>query len=97
MPKSLTTTNTYQSLVRKVSHELSDLEFFVKRRTAKGYWKVGRWIDGHLLAHKDRADYGATLYEKLAKDVDRDPTTLDRKSTRLNSSHSDRSRMPSSA
>ncbi len=78
MPKSLIKSNTYPALVRKVSRELSELELFIKRRWAEGYWQVGKYIHEHLLAHEKRAEYGATLYEKLAKDVGRDATTLSR-------------------
>ena len=77
MPKTLTT-NGYSILVKKVSRELAELEFFVKRRTAEAYWSIGKFIHEHLLQHKDRADYGTTLYEKLARDVDRDISTLQR-------------------
>ena len=52
---------SYPSLVKTVRQELSDLEFFVKRRTGEGYWKIGRYIDNHLLENKDRANYGAML------------------------------------
>src|SRR3990167_5514467 len=80
MPKHLTTTipKTYRSLVAKVSRELDDLEFLIKRSTAGAYWNVGKYIDGHLLAHKDRAEYGETLLENLAKDVGRDRSTIQR-------------------
>lgn len=76
--KTLTTASGYKTLVRKVERELSELEFFVKRRTAEGYWKIGKYIHEHLLENKERADYGAALYEQLAKDVDRDISTLQR-------------------
>jgi len=76
--KKLPVPVSYKSLVSKVSKELSELEFFVKRRTAEGYWRVGRYIDEHLLANKQRADYGKHLLERLAKDVDRDQTTFTR-------------------
>ena len=69
---------SYKSLVSKVSKELSDLEFLIKHRTAQGYWKVGRYIHDHLLVNKQRADYGKHLLERLARDVDRDMSTLTR-------------------
>ena len=50
-------------------------------------------VDSHILDPRDTyAD--ASEWETKAKDL---AARLDRKSTRLNSSHSDRSRMPSSA
>ena len=77
MPQSLIP-KTYQTLVAKISKELSELEFFIKRRTAETYWNIGKYIHAHLLENKERAQYGATLYEHLAKDVDRDISTLQR-------------------
>ncbi len=68
----------YAALVKRVLSELSELEFFIKRLTGKSYWNVGKFIHEHLLEYKDRAEYGATLYERLAKDVDRDISTLQR-------------------
>ena len=76
MPKPLTNPNTYKTLVNKISKELSDLEFFIKRRTAETYWKIGKFIHDHLLENKERADYGSRLFELLAEDVDRDASTL---------------------
>jgi len=75
MPQPLT---TYKSLVTQIARELSELEVLVKRRTAEAYWRVGKFIHEHLLANEKRAEYGATLYERLAKDVDRDVSTLQR-------------------
>lgn len=66
----------YPALVKKIQTELSELDFFVKRRTAESYWKVGKFIHEHLLENKDRADYGHYILERLAEDVDRDQTTL---------------------
>jgi len=77
MPQHLTS-NTYKFLLTKVSRELTDLETFVKQRMTEGYWKIGKYIDEHLLANKERADYGATVLERLAKDVGRDSTSLNR-------------------
>ena len=44
----------YKTLVTKISKELSELEFFIKRRTAETYWNIGKYIHGHLLANKGR-------------------------------------------
>ena len=73
---STPTTTSYPKLVKNIQSELSELDFFVKRRTAESYWKVGRFIHEHLLEHKDRADYGHRLIERLAEDVDREASTL---------------------
>ena len=71
-------TDGYKALVKRVQAEIDDLEFFIKRRTAEAYWKVGKFIHQHLLENKERADYGKQLLESLSEDVDRDPTTLSR-------------------
>lgn len=68
--------SSYKSLVTRVSNELSALESFVRRRTAQGYWRVGKFIHEHLLEHKERADYGAAFYDHLAEDVGCGKTTL---------------------
>lgn len=70
--------NGYAVLVKNILDELEEMENFIKRRTAISYWRVGRFIDKHLLQNKERADYGQTLYERLAKDVERDVSTLQR-------------------
>lgn len=70
--------NSYKTLVNKVTQEFAELELFVKNRVAKGYWNIGNYIDEHLLEHKDRADYATGFYDKLAKDVGRDSSTLQR-------------------
>ena len=70
--------NGYRNLVSKISSELDDLDAFIRRRTAEGYWRIGKYIHDHLLAHKGRADYGESIYPLLAKDVGRDASTLQR-------------------
>ena len=57
-------------------------------RIALGTWAIGGWMWGGT----DEAESIRTVHEALDRGV-----TLDRKSTRLNSSHLARSRMPSSA
>jgi len=66
----------YTVLVKNIQKELGELDFFIKRRTAESYWKVGKFIHEHLLENKDRADYGNQLFKRLANDVDRDASTL---------------------
>ncbi len=76
--KPLTTPDGYKTLARKVAQEFSEIEFFVKRKTAEGYWNIGKYIHEHILMHEQRAEHGTALYERLAKDVNRDRTTLQR-------------------
>jgi hypothetical protein len=79
MPKNkLVLATGYPALVKKVQAELSDLDFFIKRRIAEGWWKVGKYIHEHLLENKERADYGGFLLERLAEDTGRDFSTLSR-------------------
>lgn len=56
--------------------EFEALEVLVKNSVARGHWNVGKYIDEHLLEHKERAEYGGKFYIKLAKDTGRDATTL---------------------
>ncbi len=78
VPKPVSVLKAYPALVKAVRRELEELDFFVKCRTAEGHWKIGRYIHEHLLENQQRARYGATIYERLAKDVGRDRTTLQR-------------------
>lgn len=66
----------YSALVKSIQEELSELDFFVKRRTAEAWWKVGKDIHQHLLENKQRADYGRFLIDRLAEDIGRDRSTL---------------------
>ena len=61
MPKALSKSDGYKTLVKKITREFADLELFVKNRVAKGHWNVGKYIDEHLLAHKEMSDYGAPI------------------------------------
>ena len=78
MPRQLAKSDGYAKLVKKIQTELSELDFFIRRRTAQGYWRIGKYIYEHILEHKERADYGHFLLERLGEDVDRDVSTLRR-------------------
>jgi len=75
-PLNLNSPTGYPALVKNIQRELGELDFFIKRRTAESYWKVGKFIHEHLLSNRQRANYGQTLFEQLARDVDRDKSTL---------------------
>lgn len=42
------------------------------------YWNVGKYISDYVLDGKDRAKYGANLYQSLSKDLDISEDTLQR-------------------
>ncbi|HBR14407.1 MAG TPA: hypothetical protein DD723_02545 [Candidatus Omnitrophica bacterium] len=67
---------SYPELVKLVQEELDALEILFKRRMTECYWKVGRYIDEHLLEHKDRAGYGKKVIERLAKDIEGNESIL---------------------
>jgi len=68
--------NSYSSLVKAVRQELQELDFFITRRTALGYWRVGEFIHEHLLEHRIRAEHNTGFFEQLARDAGRDSSTL---------------------
>ena len=74
----LSTNSGYAELVKKIKAELSELDFFIRRRTAEGYWRIGKFIHEHLLEHKDKAEYGSSLYETLADDLGKSKSTFQR-------------------
>ena len=65
--------NTYSALRDEVAQVLASgkerARQAVEREKARTYWEVGGLIQGHLLANKDRADYGKQLVPRLAKAV----------------------------
>ena len=78
MPKQLAKDDSYKTLVKKIQSELTELDFFIRRRTAEGYWRIGKFIDEHILEHKDKADYGTYVLSRLGEDVNRDKSLLAR-------------------
>ncbi len=42
----------------------------IEQEKVKTYWRTGELIHSHLLHHKDRADYGAKVIEKLSQDLE---------------------------
>lgn len=76
MPKALTKSDGYKTLVKKIMREFEQLEFLVKNSVARGHWRVGKYIDEHLLENKDKPKHATGFYEKLAEDTGRERTTL---------------------
>ncbi|OGX36755.1 MAG: hypothetical protein A3D87_01535 [Omnitrophica WOR_2 bacterium RIFCSPHIGHO2_02_FULL_50_17] len=77
MKESLTQSNISQ-LAANINKELKKMELDLKGRITVGYWRVGRWIARDILKNKDRAGYGAHLYEQLARKVSASQRTLER-------------------
>ena len=78
MPKKINKSDGYNALVEKIRREISETETLIKRRTAESYWKIGKFIHENILLNQGRAHYGARLFERLEKDVERDKATLQR-------------------
>jgi endonuclease YncB( thermonuclease family) len=73
-------TKTYSELRRKIESvfergrqlaELTASEIKTRMR-----WETGKWLEGHLLFHKDRAGYGAKIIQNLARDLGKSKTLL---------------------
>jgi len=41
----------------------------IEQEKVRTYWETGKLIHSHLLLHKERADYGKQVVEKLSKDL----------------------------
>ena len=65
--------NTYTALRDEVAKVLASgkerARQAVEREKARTYWEVGGLIQAHLLANKDRADYGRHLVPRVANSV----------------------------
>jgi len=77
MPKQITA-NSYPTLVNQLKKVFIEGLKRIEEEKVKAYWQTGKLISDHLLANKDRADYGATLLENLSKDLGIDLSTLQR-------------------
>jgi hypothetical protein len=60
---------TYQALLASVKQTLIEGQKRIESERVRTYWETGRLIHGHVLEHKDRADYGAKVIENLARDL----------------------------
>jgi endonuclease YncB( thermonuclease family) len=79
MARSALTRNgprTYAELRRRVEAALLVGQRKIEEARVRTYWETGRLIDQHLLLHKERADYGAQVVPKLARDLGVSDTVL---------------------
>ncbi len=81
MPQLLTrpreiSLDSYARLRDQVRETLLHGQARIEREKVKTYWETGQLIKEHLLANKDRADYGKKLVTRLSKDLDVEQTNL---------------------
>lgn len=71
---------TYAQLRRKVEETLEQgrarARGAVEKEKVRTFWEIGRWIDAHILYHKDRAGYGERVLVRLARHVNLSKTQL---------------------
>lgn len=66
----------YPALFRRVKEALLEGRRRIEAEKVRTYWETGRLIQTHILANNDRADYGAELFIRLAKDLEVGDKTL---------------------
>ena len=52
------------------------VEALVEQEKVREAWEIGRLIDAHVLQHKERADYGKRVLDRLATDLEISQTEL---------------------
>ncbi len=79
-PGAAAPVTTYDELVHAIRNaqaaSQSRVEQAVEHEKVREAWEIGKLIDGHVLQHKERADYGAYVIERLAGDLAMDRTEL---------------------
>ncbi|MBI4394755.1 MAG: hypothetical protein HY583_01015, partial [Candidatus Omnitrophica bacterium] len=77
---SLPKVETYDELVHAIREaraaSRTRIEQAVEREKVREAWETGKLIDEHILHHKERADYGAYVIERLSVDLGTDRTEL---------------------
>jgi endonuclease YncB( thermonuclease family) len=78
--QSLPQVKTYEELRHAISQARAGsrlrVEQAVEKERVREAWEIGRLIDAHVLQHKERADYGMQVLERLAKDLAMDRSEL---------------------
>ncbi len=71
---------TYEALRRAISQARARsrvrVEKAVEQERVREAWEIGRLIDAHVLRHKERADYGENVLERLSGDLGMSRTEL---------------------
>lgn len=75
-PESLSKVETYDQLLAAIREARTASRVRVQQAKVRETWETGKLIDEHILNHKERADYGAKVIERLAKDLGTSATEL---------------------
>jgi endonuclease YncB( thermonuclease family) len=59
----------YNLLLSKVKKTLIEGQARIEAQRVRTYWETGRLIHAHILQNKDRAEYGAEVLDRLARDL----------------------------
>ena len=68
----------YAGLLKRVKEALVEGQKRIESERVRTYWETGRLINDHVLKHKDRAEYGAQVIDKIARDLNVEHTLLKR-------------------
>lgn len=76
-PQTFQTYDELLSAIRQTrAASAQRIEAAIEQEKVKEAWETGKLIDEHVLQHKERADYGAYVIEKLSRDLGTDRTEL---------------------
>lgn len=68
---SVTTYDQLLKAIRQTRHASeARLEAVARQEKVREAWETGKLIDEHILLHKERADYGEKVIERLAEDLE---------------------------
>ena len=71
---------TYDQLIHAIRQtkaaSQARVEAAVEQEKVREAWEIGKLIDEHVLQHKERADYGKQVIERLAEDLEMDRSEL---------------------
>ncbi|MFA5168701.1 MAG: DUF1016 N-terminal domain-containing protein [Candidatus Omnitrophota bacterium] len=77
---TVTEVKTYEELRHAISQTRAAsrirVEKAVEQERVREAWEIGRLIDAHVFQHKERADYGEKVLERLATDLGMSRTEL---------------------
>ncbi len=78
MPQRTMIPSDYAGLLKSVKQTLIEGQKRIESERVRIYWETGRLINDHVLGHKDRAEYGAQVIDKIANDLNVEHTILKR-------------------